>query len=146
MEPLNLKDGLLNGLEVWYYPNSNQKMSEWVWEAGQRQGEEVGWHRNGQVAFIRNRTNGKLDGEERRWHENGVLAHHYTWDVTTGTIKGLDRGWYDNGQASYIRTYVENSWLDGEDKRWWPNGKQKMQRTWVRGKENGEGEEVVGTC
>ena len=93
---------------------NGQKVQEWSYKNGKRDGPFVAWHENGQKQTEANWKNGKEVGLQVNWYENGQKAVEANFK--DGKEDGLYVAWHKNGQKK-----AEGNWKDGNliSRKYW---------------------------
>ena len=75
-----------------FYPDGQQPLNKGTFHDGQRQGEWIWWHPNGQIAKAGTYQNAKLQGEWRYFREDGTLLRIEQYDAhqKVGTWRYFD--------------------------------------------------------
>ncbi len=87
-----------NGLFIQYYENvggRRQKMTEYNYVNGKREGLYQSWYRDGQKMCECNYVNGIMEGLYQKWYENGQKMCECNF--VNGKEEGFFQYWYKNG-------------------------------------------------
>ena len=93
---------------------NGQKMSEFLFKDGKRDGLSIGWYDNGQKEGEANYKDGKRDGLFTEWYENGQKKHEINYK--DGKRDGLSIGWHENGQKLGEVNFKDNEFVVGSEK------------------------------
>jgi antitoxin component YwqK of YwqJK toxin-antitoxin module len=152
-------DGLREGTWTWFYEDG-QTHWEIEYEAGLKNGSEVGWHENGEKMYEGQNVDHKKSGTWTWWHENGEYkqAYHYdgdgethgeyVWDDAEGNPRARggfwhgkrhgDWVWHTSGTHEKVIRGYKRGINHGEEAAWYEGGQLAYRRTWVDGKRHGE--------
>jgi hypothetical protein len=86
---------------------------------GRIHGKFTGYHRNGEVMFIRNYARNKRHGSSKRWDTNGRLIEHENYK--DGELHGKCVSYYSNGNVAEEAHY-ENGKRHGCFLEYWRDG------------------------
>lgn len=148
-----MKNNVAEGLKAVYIDSKIHELVDM--HMGLEHGVHIGFHNDGQVKFIANRTYGKLHGNYLEFEEDGKLrlVYNYTHDKLDGTIyvwkddsvtiwscsDGKNNGEtiiIRNNRLHMIRTY-ENNMLHGPSYIWHPNGNLAVYREYAYNEKHG---------
>jgi antitoxin component YwqK of YwqJK toxin-antitoxin module len=150
------KDGLLDG--TWtIYDSKQNKISQWSFVNGQREGLSVWWHPNGKKLREINYKNGAIDGEVVEYTDAGLISKRAVFELGRQLVLRTDT--YPNGAKKTQGKYLEaplavrtpDDWWNavtatftnvGKDERlgwvaWYPNGQEQLHGSYKQGKEDG---------
>ena len=89
------------------------------YEAGLKNGEEIGFYPTGQKAFRRSWINGNRDGETVFWWSNGRMKSMSTY--SNDVLSGVHSEWFADGQMVKQFTYAQGQ-EEGPQKMWYEDG------------------------
>ncbi|NQV71673.1 toxin-antitoxin system YwqK family antitoxin [bacterium] len=89
------------------------------YESGHKDGNEVAYYPNGQLAFKRNWIEGKREGETIFWWPNGQLKSRSTYSADL--LSGSHSEWLSDGTLLRQFSYVEGK-EEGPQKMWYEDG------------------------
>ncbi|MDC0200980.1 toxin-antitoxin system YwqK family antitoxin [Verrucomicrobia bacterium] len=95
---------------------NGQKMSEFLFKDGKRDGLSIGWYDNGQKGLEANYKDGKLDGLFTEWYENGQKTAEANFK--DGKRNGLIVLWHENGQKQLEANFNDDEVVKGSAKFW----------------------------
>ncbi|NLO39924.1 MAG: PKD domain-containing protein [Ruminiclostridium sp.] len=99
-------NGIAQGLSVSCYRDDNTKRAKKVcYYDGKKQGKEVTWYINGELALEANYVDGILHGVNTHYYKSGVISKKRTY--VNGDLL-LDEEFYSNGQKHYEFSYALN--------------------------------------
>jgi len=109
------------GEELRYAPNEDTPYTGWT---------KAMWG-NGQIKFLMQYKDGKMDGLGTRWYENGQKQAEGNYK--DGKLDGLWTDWYENGQKE-----LEANWKDDKEEglwtSWYENGQKESEQNYKEGK------------
>ncbi|WP_338814267.1 toxin-antitoxin system YwqK family antitoxin [Bernardetia sp. Wsw4-3y2] len=97
----NYSNGKENGYWFHYYPNHILKEKRFFTN-GKKEGEHIGFYKNGQKKFLYHLKNDVYEGNNREWTIDGMLVKDMNYQL--GQEQGSQKIWYDNGKikANYV--------------------------------------------
>jgi len=93
------------------------------------------WYYNGNLNYINNYFNDKLNGALTTWYVNGQLAIQACY--INNVKSGLQIAWYANGNIKHKKHYVDGK-EEGEQESWYENGQPEHKGTIFKGGKQGQ--------
>lgn len=123
-------DGKKHGIYRRLFSNGNlHKMC--IYHHGKEDGVEQSWFDTGDLAYVRNFTNGVVHGIHREFHRNGTYSRKSSHKMGQGNPTVV-RYWYSNGQLRSVYT-SQNGYIDGIEQGWYTNGALRYQGVYANG-------------
>ena len=116
-----------NGVQVDYeswYEDGKPWIVKHADSEGRRQGEQLEYHENGQLALRQNYKNNLWHGLKEKWNSDGVLIEKT--EFKDGRLHGKEERWHDNGKKKSV-THFENGERSGLMEEWYENGTKRSE-------------------
>jgi len=107
----NYQNGVQDGLQTFYYDNSELKLEEYSYINGVIE-QEREWNEVGTLIFESNYKNGYLSGITSAWYDNGQLR--YERNFNGGRVAGSLQRWYNNGDVMHDMVFDNGTGVDRE--------------------------------
>ena len=117
-----------------YYPSGALKSRTPLNDAGQPDGEERTFDKEGNLAAVTPYKNGQKDGTETWYWIDGKKRAVKTWK--DGVLNGPWQEYYKNGELEVESTYVAGG-SDGVERKYYENGQLSAEVHWSDGKRDG---------
>ena len=122
---LTYKEGLANGLHIFWYESGIKKQESMMKQTGDEyiaHGLHLAWHENGQMVQRVNFNEGKRHGSATYWHESGVMNRKLNF--RNGKFHGLNTFWHENGQMAKQEVCKDGELIEGTQKLYNKKGKE----------------------
>jgi len=103
-------------------------------EPDRKNGETVGYYKNGALRFKYPMGNGDLHGTGQTWYEDGTLQGEEQY--YNGQLHGVSRQYYPDGQLVSEANY-RNGLYHGSKKEWHKNGELKSAKPYIHDRLHG---------
>jgi antitoxin component YwqK of YwqJK toxin-antitoxin module len=116
-----IKNGIKDGYQtIFYETNPFTIQYKIMMKNDMKNGEEIGYFKNGKIQYSLSWLNNKRDGKEISYYKNGKIS--YEVFHKNGKKNGTDKEFYENGSLKKIMEF-KNGDKDGEFKQFFEDSK-----------------------
>lgn len=126
--------GLLNGVFVQWFNESDQKEYQVTYKNGKKDGIESEWYPGGREKSRVQYLEGIRHGMARGWYPSGNIEWAARWEMDE--LEGKNTEWYPSGGVRFEKNY-KKGFKDGLEVHWYESGGKSWETKWVNGLEEG---------